>query len=60
MSNPLEEEPPGLDAGQANQAIRVYVRAHGTRPWGAKERAELQKLYEVWRAAVRAGFGSAA
>ncbi|MQS06558.1 hypothetical protein [Streptomyces alkaliphilus] len=48
------------DAAAANEAIRDYVRRHGSRPWGAAERAELGRLYAAWRAAVKEGLGAAA
>lgn len=50
----------GESAGAANEAIRELVRRHGDRPWGAAERAELQRLYGIWLAAVRSGIETAA
>ncbi|GAA2055184.1 hypothetical protein N0X72_22125 [Streptomyces carpaticus] len=41
------------DAAAANEAIRRYVRAHGNRPWGEREAAELARLRRVWLAAIR-------
>ncbi|MFC9066418.1 hypothetical protein [Streptomyces harbinensis] len=40
-------------AAAANEAIRRYVRAHGNRPWGEREAAELARLRRVWLAAIR-------
>ncbi|AKG45690.1 hypothetical protein ACWD33_25590 [Streptomyces xiamenensis] len=42
------------DAAAANEAIRRYVRAHGNRPWGEREAAELARLRRMWLAAIRA------
>lgn len=47
-------------ADEANEAIRAFVRAHGDRPWGEAESAELNRLRAVWLAAVRASVERAA
>lgn len=41
------------DAAAANEAIRSYIRAHGSRPWGSEECAELARLRAQWLAAIR-------
>ncbi|MDB1087766.1 hypothetical protein PJ985_09335 [Streptomyces sp. ACA25] len=48
------------DAEQANEAIRRYVQAHGSRPWGEEERAELQRLRSVWLRAIQNNVRAAA
>ncbi|GAA0906368.1 hypothetical protein GCM10009574_098690 [Streptomyces asiaticus] len=40
-------------AESANEAIRAFMRERAGRPLGADERAEYERLLEVWAAAQR-------
>ncbi|GAA1913477.1 hypothetical protein GCM10009716_23790 [Streptomyces sodiiphilus] len=60
MSQSTDPTPARPDPEAANEAIRRYVRKHGGRPWGARERAELDRLRSSWIKAVRRDVRAAA
>jgi hypothetical protein len=45
---------------EANDALRAYLHAHGSRAWTPAELAELERLRSVFLAAQRAHYRKAA
>ncbi|MDJ0346871.1 hypothetical protein QMK19_37665 [Streptomyces sp. H10-C2] len=49
-----------VSVAEANDALRAYLHAHGSRAWTPAELAELERLRAAFLAAQRAGYGKAA